>query len=97
MKIAVTGCNGSVGSRVVLLGLKLGHTIVGIDVSDRPDEFEAVESTENSPSRFIFHKSNLTVYEDAIATLKGCDAIVHLAGKSVSFDTWKVIQVAHHQ
>ncbi|KAJ2998817.1 hypothetical protein NUW54_g7000 [Trametes sanguinea] len=31
MRLAVTGCNGSVGTRVVLAALEAGHTVVGID------------------------------------------------------------------
>lgn len=86
MKVAVTGCNGLIGSRVVLQGLKQGHTVVGIDITDQ----QAVEPLGEDQDlnvayaeRFRFHKANLTVYEEAIAALQGCEAVIHLAGKVI--------------
>lgn len=74
MKIAVTGCNGSVGQRVVVRALKTGHTVVGVDKV-------AKEDTEfcHDP-HFTFVPADLTNYEEALKVLQGCDAIVQLAG-----------------
>ncbi|KAF9029522.1 NAD(P)-binding protein [Hymenopellis radicata] len=73
MRIAVTGCNGFVGTRVVLLALRRGHTVVGIDYSD--------PSPASLPANSNFHflRVDLRVYEDALTSIQGCDAIVHLA------------------
>ncbi|KAG9224203.1 hypothetical protein CCMSSC00406_0004702 [Pleurotus cornucopiae] len=71
MKIAVTGCLGSVGKRVVTLALKRGHTVLGIDR----------EPAEHIDERadYVYVKLDLTDYSAALDTLKGCDAVVHLA------------------
>ncbi|KAF8916651.1 NAD(P)-binding protein [Mucidula mucida] len=73
MKIAITGCNGSVGTRVVLLALRHGHTVVGIDCSD-----PSPASLSDNPN-FQLLRVDLRVYEDALKSIQGCDAIAHLA------------------
>ncbi len=78
MKIAITGCNGSVGTRVVLLALRRGHTVVGIDYSN-PSPASLPDNLN-----FQFLRVDLRVYEDALKSIQGCDAIAHLAGLSSS-------------
>lgn len=70
MKIAVTGCNGSVGERVVALALKRGHTIVDIDYRSAGD---------NTHPNFEFVQADLKVYEVALSVLEGCEGVIHLA------------------
>ncbi|KAF4596508.1 hypothetical protein EYR40_007794 [Pleurotus pulmonarius] len=71
MKIAITGCSGSVGKRVVSFALKLGHTVLGIDreLPGHTDERAGV----------VYVKLDLTDYNAALEILKGCEAVVHLA------------------
>ena len=76
MKIAITGCNGSVGKRVVLLALARGHTVAGIDHVDLAVPIDS--------ERFQFMKVDLRDYEETLKCLAGCEAIVHLAGQSHS-------------
>ena len=77
MKLAVTGCNGSVGSRVALAALKQGHTVVGIDSTQLPDVLK--DLPEDQRARFTFHEADLRDYDIATNLLRGCDGIVHLA------------------
>lgn len=73
MKIAITGCNGEVGRRVVLWALKEGHTVVGADhVVAQDTEFY------NNPA-FTFHQVNLKDFDAASKVFEGCDAIIQLA------------------
>ena len=73
MKIAVTGCNGSVGQRVVLKALQGGHVVVGIDnVAKGDTEFR------HDP-RFVFINADLTSFDETLKALEGCNAIVQLA------------------
>ena len=78
MKIAVTGCNGRVGRRVVIHCLNEGHSVVGIDNSDPVFDEVAVRRAE-AHEAFSFIKVDLREYDAAVKTLEGCDAIVHLA------------------
>ncbi|KAF5382199.1 hypothetical protein D9615_004257 [Tricholomella constricta] len=71
MKIAITGCNGSVGKRVVQLALRRGHTVVGID------HVESKETIQHA--KFAFVLADLKHYDAAIKALEGCDGVVHLA------------------
>ncbi|KAI0682660.1 NAD(P)-binding protein [Cerioporus squamosus] len=73
MKIAVTGCNGSVGTRVVLSALAQGHTVVGIDSAPVPDALAHLSDG------FAFHQADLREYDAGLGLLEGCDAVVHLA------------------
>ncbi|TBU50379.1 NAD(P)-binding protein [Dichomitus squalens] len=77
MKLAVTGCNGSVGSRVVLAALEQGHTVVGIDSAQLPDVLKNLP--EDQAPRFKFHEADLRDYDIATDLLRGCEGIVHLA------------------
>ncbi len=77
MKLAVTGCNGSVGSRVVLAALAQGHTVLGIDSAKVPDVL--TQLPEEQAARFAFHEANLRDYQVATMLLRGCEGVVHLA------------------
>lgn len=72
MKIAITGCNGSVGTRVVLKALSQGHSVVGCDVTPKP-----LDSPE-----IAFYQLDLTQYESVFKTFQSerVEAIIHLAG-----------------
>ncbi|KIJ66745.1 hypothetical protein HYDPIDRAFT_174118 [Hydnomerulius pinastri MD-312] len=84
MKIAVTGCNGRVGQRVVLSALRTGdHSVVGIDTVANPDTEFA------SDPNFTFVHADLKEFEEALRAFDGCDAIVQLASVSHPVD-WKV-------
>lgn len=80
MKIAITGCNGSVGKRVVFVALARGHTVVGMDNSDLSEPLQS--------ERFQFIKVDLRDYEEILKSLAGCEAIVHLAGQSFTNDRY---------
>lgn len=84
MKIAVTGCNGRVGRRVVKFALKKGHKVVGIDYSP------AADVAESQPDDFTFLSVDLKDYQKTLDALSGCDAIVQLAAFPDSGD-YKVI------
>ena len=68
MKLGITGCNGSIGKRVVALALKRGHTVVGIDYRS---------TGAITHPQFIFVQVDLKVYETALKALHGCDGVVH--------------------
>ncbi|KAH8822826.1 NAD(P)-binding protein [Flagelloscypha sp. PMI_526] len=72
MKIAITGCNGSVGTRVVLKALEQGHSVVGIDVTPKPD---------SSPLT-TFYQLDLRDYDPIFTVFQNekIEGIVHLAG-----------------
>ncbi|KAG1743014.1 NAD(P)-binding protein [Suillus lakei] len=73
MKIAITGCNGGVGRRVVLWVLKEGHTVVGTDcVTAQDTDFY------DNPA-FSFHQVDLKDFDLALKVFEGCDAIIQLA------------------
>lgn len=73
MKIAVTGCNGSVGRRIVACALLQGHDIVGIDHTDPPTSLDA------SNPRFAYVQADLQDYQTTLQALDGCEGVVHLA------------------
>nr|VWO96450.1 Nucleoside-diphosphate-sugar epimerase [Ganoderma boninense] len=77
MKLAVTGCNGDIGPRVILAALAQGHTVLGIDIAKLPDVLTHLP--EYQSARFAFHEADLRDYEAATELLRGCDGIVHLA------------------
>ncbi|TRM65067.1 hypothetical protein BD626DRAFT_490797 [Schizophyllum amplum] len=79
MKIAITGCNGSVGRRVVLCALRRGHHVRGIDLS--PDTSEAlIALVGNKASSFDYHSADLRDFDAVLRVLEGCQAVAHLAG-----------------
>ncbi|KAG2135119.1 NAD(P)-binding protein [Suillus clintonianus] len=73
MKIAITGCNGDVGKRVVLWVLKEGHTVVGADRVIVPDT-----DFYDNPA-FSFHQADFNDFDTALKVFEGCDAIIQLA------------------
>lgn len=87
MKLAVTGCNGSVGRRVVLGALKKGYTVVGIDYREAPD------LELNADANFTFLEVDLRDYDKALEALKGADAVVQLAAIRTPED---YVVVAHN-
>ncbi|GJE96271.1 NAD(P)-dependent oxidoreductase [Phanerochaete sordida] len=74
MKIAVTGCSGSVGQRVCTLALARGHTVRGID-SARP----RADAPFAAHAHFAYAEHDLRAYPAVLAALRGCDAVVQLA------------------
>lgn len=75
MKIAVTGCSGSVGQRVCMLALAQGHDVRGIDRGPTPREAPPFFAH----TRFAFAAHDLREYPAALEALRGCDAVVQLA------------------
>lgn len=73
MKIAVTGCNGRVGKRVVALALRQGHNVIGIDRRAVADD------EKGAHSQFTFIEVDLKDYEITLEVLEGCEGVVHLA------------------
>lgn len=80
MKIAITGCNGSVGRRVVILALKRGYDVVGVDLNQSS---EADSERVDYDTSFVFCKEDLQDYSAVVRVLEGCEGIVHLAGQSL--------------
>lgn len=74
MKIAVTGCNGGVGRRVVMKALEQGHTVVGIDTALPPEGFQYSENPG-----FTFLQIDLRDYDETLKALQGCEGVVALA------------------
>ena len=78
MRIAVTGCNGGIGRRVVIHCLYEGHSVIGIDCTDPVlDDVDVRRATEHEAFSFI--KADLREYDEAFRALRGCDGIAHLA------------------
>lgn len=77
MKIAIAGCNGSVGSRVVLAALAQGHTVVGIDSAPIPDVLAHLKGRVDS--NVTFHDADVRDYDACLKLLKGCEGVVNLA------------------
>jgi len=73
MRIAVTGCNGRVGKRVVELALRRGHTVVGIDYIPEAEQ-QAVQHPQ-----FTFLQADLKDYKVVTTALEGSEGVVHLA------------------
>ena len=80
MQITVTGCNGKVGSVVVALALKQGHTVHGVD-HDTPLKPEFYKHP-----RFSYSEADLRDYAQVARELKGSEAVIHLAGVPQPFD-----------
>ena len=77
MKLAVTGCNGRVGRRVVKLALEHGHEVLGIDMADLscPKECPWLNT-----SQYIFKRADLQDFDTVLGLLEGHDAVINLAG-----------------
>lgn len=76
MRIAVTGCNGRVGKRVVICALIQGHTVVGLD---RLPPNDSTSDLQTDP-RFSFRQVDLMDYGETLKALQDFDGIVQLAG-----------------
>ncbi|KAI0029284.1 hypothetical protein K488DRAFT_56709 [Vararia minispora EC-137] len=74
MRIAITGCAGSVGKRVVIRALAQGHTVLGLDrVPDHP----------GPPTEcFEYRQLDVRDFQSTLDALRCCDAAVHLAAHS---------------
>ncbi|KZP31792.1 NAD(P)-binding protein [Athelia psychrophila] len=72
MKIAITGGNGRLGENVVREAVAQGHCVVGIDQVTKPELIPL-------GTDFSFIEANLTVYDQVIDALRGCEAVIHLA------------------
>ncbi|KAK7690556.1 hypothetical protein QCA50_005654 [Cerrena zonata] len=73
MKLAVTGCTGRVGKRVVLAALRAGHRVIGLD-SRRDADLEF----SNNPN-FSFSEVDLRNYDDTLKALQDVEGVVQLA------------------
>lgn len=69
MKIALTGCSGSVGSAITALALHAGHRIVGIDRVAPAKPHDALE----------FIEGEMENYDLLVRAFAGCDALIHMA------------------
>ncbi|KAI0360211.1 NAD(P)-binding protein [Trametes cingulata] len=95
MKLAITGCNGSVGTRVVLAALEAGHTVVGVDSVPCSEPLASLLLHKNGheAARFAFKRVELTDFDAALQALEGAEGIVQLAAVRTPAD-YKV--VAHN-
>ncbi len=75
MRILVTGHKGYIGSVLTPMLVEQGHEVVGLDASF----FDQCNFGESSPE--IPH-INKDIRDITIKDVKGCDAIIHLAGLS---------------
>ena len=69
MHLGITGASGFIGSRIIDLALGRGHEVVAFS---------------RSPERTIPGCEMRAFSPDAAPDLRGCDAIIHLAGESVA-------------
>lgn len=79
MKIAITGCAGILGRRVVARALDQGHEVLGIDINE-PDAAHVGHSS------FHFLPVDLRNYEAVLEAIKGYQGIIHLAGLLHDYD-----------
>ncbi len=70
MKIVITGCHGAVGKRIVACARPHGHDVVGLVITS---------STATEPD-YSFIQVDLTKFDDTLNALRGCDAVIQLAG-----------------
>ncbi|KAF5349086.1 hypothetical protein D9756_009533 [Leucocoprinus leucothites] len=79
MRITVTGCNGRVGKRVVLLALKRGHTVTGVDHTAFSEDLHSL--IKQYQQQFTFKQVDLQGYEAVLEALQTAqaEAVVHLA------------------
>ncbi|KAI0784282.1 NAD(P)-binding protein [Abortiporus biennis] len=77
MRLAITGCNGCIGIRVVVLALQKGHSIFGIDITEMPKDLQHADNPN-----FSFAQVDLGDYNKTLETLKraGVEGIIQLAG-----------------
>src|SRR3954465_11957070 len=70
MKVAVTGSSGYFAKYVIDELHVNGHSIIGIDI----------RQPENPNGKISFVQSDCTVLAQMQSALRGCDAVIHLAG-----------------
>lgn len=73
MRIAVTGGNGDLGRALVPFLLGQGHAVVSIDTALPPPDLLAARA----PARHLV--ADVTDFGQLVASLRECDALVHLA------------------
>jgi nucleoside-diphosphate-sugar epimerase len=80
-KIGITGCNGIVGKRVVMLALIRGYTVVGIDIKPLDDVLAGyIQCLEPAvQNKFLYVQADLKDYNQALKVLEGCQGVVHLS------------------
>ena len=74
MRIAITGCSGGIGKRVVRRALAQNFVVVGID-KNAPNPSDSF----SHEGAFSFIEVDLTNYEATLKAVEGCEGIVHLA------------------
>lgn len=79
MKLLVTGCNGSVGQRVVRLALNRGYIVTGVDLTPLSEQLKQL--IEHKKDTFTFHQIDLKDYDRVLEILQtsNCEAVIHLA------------------
>lgn len=93
MKIAVTGCNGFVGTRIVLAALAQGHVVHGIDTVPCSEPLAGLllhEPKDDDQPHFKFQRIDLLDFDATLAALEGADTVVQLAGVRTPTD-YKVV------
>jgi len=68
MKYLVTGAAGFIGQHLTRTLLTQGHTVLGVDIKPRPQNFEGG-----------YHQDNILDLPRMCALAQGCDGIFHLA------------------
>ena len=79
MNIFVTGASGFIGQAVVKKILHGGHAVVALLLPQEPESLAAGTTIV---------RGDVTRPESLAGTMKGSDAVIHLAG-AVGFQTWK--------
>jgi nucleoside-diphosphate-sugar epimerase len=79
MKLLITGCNGSVGKRIVRLALNRGYIVTGVDLTPLSDELNKL--IEHKKDSFTYHQIDLSDYDRVLEILQTseCQAVIHLA------------------
>ncbi|KAF8807054.1 NAD(P)-binding protein [Phlegmacium glaucopus] len=80
MKLVITGCNGSVGKRVVKLALEQGNTVLGIDLTQqRAGNDPPQPRIYDDHPEYTFAAADLRDFEVVLKLLDGYDAVINLA------------------
>jgi nucleoside-diphosphate-sugar epimerase len=80
MKLLITGCNGSVGKRIVRLALNRGYTVTGVDLTTPSTELDQLIPQDKKDS-FTYYQIDLSNYDRVLDILQTseCEAVIHLA------------------
>ena len=76
LTVAVTGANGKIGSPLVWYLLNRGYRVVALD-KELPT---ASQIYPEAGSRFRFEHVDATNYDAVLHGMRGCNAVIHLAG-----------------